>query len=61
MNDTRDDQCAAVEGAGIDNQPVESWQKNVIILLPKLAKPVTQLQGPTRGIRLQSTLARWCC
>ena len=45
---------------GHDTGEIETWLRNIIVLLPKIRTTIT-LQGQTRGICMQSTLDKWYC
>ena len=45
---------------GQNKEEIEAWLRNTIVLIPK-KKTMTRLEGHTRGICVQSVLAKWYC
>ena len=45
---------------GESKEDIETWLKNIIVLFPKI-KVIDSLVGQTRGICVQSVLAKWYC
>ena len=45
---------------GEDKEDIETWLRNSIVLTPK-KKVIDRLEGQTRGICVQSVLAKWYC
>ena len=48
----------ARKNMGHETGEIETWLRNIIVLLPKIRTPIT-LQGQTRAICMQSTLDKW--
>ena len=42
---------------GSNKEEIQSWLRNIIVLIPK--KKMIKLMGQTRGICIQSVLAKW--
>ena len=49
------------EGNWVDIEKIVSWVRNIFVLLPKQSKSISHLKRQTRGIYIQSTLAKWYC
>ena len=45
---------------GQNKEAIETWLRNIIVLTPK-KKVIEKLEGDTRGICVQSVLAKWYC
>ena len=45
---------------GQNKEDIETWLRNIIVLIPK-KKVIEKLEGQTRGICVQSVLAKWYC
>ena len=45
---------------GQNKEDIETWLRNIIVLIPK-KKMIERLEGHTRGICVQSVLAKWYC
>ena len=45
---------------GENKEEIETWLRNIIVLIPK-KKVIDKLEGQTRGICVQSVLAKWYC
>ena len=45
---------------GENKEEIETWLRNIIVFIPK-KKVIDKLEGQTRGICVQSVLAKWYC
>ena len=45
---------------GQNKEDIDTWLRNIIVLIPK-KKVIDRLEGQTRGICVQSALAKWYC
>ena len=45
---------------GYSKESIETWLKNVVVLLPKKVG-IERMEGQTRGLCVQSVVAKWCC
>ena len=45
---------------GQNKEDIETWLRNIIVLIPKI-KTIDRFEGQTRGICVQSVLAKWYC
>ena len=45
---------------GRNKEDIETWLRNIIVLIPK-KKVIDRLEGQTRGICVESVLAKWYC
>ena len=45
---------------GRNKEDTDTWLGNIIVLIPK-TKVIDRLEGQTRGICVQSVLAKWYC
>ena len=45
---------------GQSKEDIETWLRNIVVFIPK-EKMIEKLEGQTRGICVQSVLAKWYC